>query len=53
MKLKMLKNKKINFKELKIQDFEILSTLGNFLLKLFYLIRDRYIWKSKINKNKR
>ncbi|CAD8063725.1 unnamed protein product [Paramecium primaurelia] len=28
MKLKMLKNIKINFKELRIQDFEILSTLG-------------------------
>ncbi|CAK80602.1 unnamed protein product (macronuclear) [Paramecium tetraurelia] len=28
MKLKMLKNVKINFKELRIQDFEILSTLG-------------------------
>ena len=33
MKLKMMKNRKINFTELRIQDFEILSTLGD-LLKL-------------------
>lgn len=30
----MMKNRKINFKELRIQDFEILSTLGDVYFKV-------------------